>query len=730
MTHDADGNRLSVTAPDPSATTGTSTATTTTRSAYDAAGRLCRVLENASVDLDGTDRCTRVITGTATTNVSTRYTYDTAGNLATMIDGNGHATAYGYDVQGRLTTLTDATAGVLAWAYDDAARTRTQTNRTDPTPLTPTITWTSDAAGRVTSRAYLDEVGASRTTTYVYDLTGALATATDGTSTITNTPDRLGRPVTVTVTGDTAATTTYGYSFTAPTRIDASGATTMAVDPFGRITSLTDPVHASPFTWAYGAQGAVATAAAPNANSTAFTYDPLGRLLTKVTGTRAAYTQTFNRAGNRLSEASAITGDPGNGTATTGYDPLDRLTSYALPGIRTIADTWGAVPSRDTLTTDGVPSAQTYSDANRPTGAYTYDADGRMTARPGSSGGALEWDSLGRLARVRLTPGGTIVAAYTYDALDRLLTVDRSGTRIRFRYAGTTTAAAQVIDDATLTVIRNVAVGPEGTVLLDWLGADRRLYGTNGHHDTTWTADDTGAVTATLRYDPWGNVLRSTGSLPDWRFQGSWADTSTNLAWSVARWYDPVQGTFISEDSLLGEPANPASRHLYAYGAGEPVGSWDPGGRWPYTLNPYEQRLCDLHPGQCVAWGEASFWAGKLASFYWKDPIRNTMRHCMWSCLMSYSMGKVNAYVWARAHEYGSQEGPPYTDMRVDLHNNYVGRLLGAHLSEVWYVPVWKTARELCVGAWNKGWLWFNRGDKIYWSNGQYIKNAPFKWYP
>ena len=103
--------------------------------------------------------------------------------------------------------------------------------------------------------------------------------------------------------------------------------------------------------------------------------------------------------------------------------------------------------------------------------------------------------------------------------------------------------------------------------------------GTNGHHDTTWTADDTGAVTATLRYDPWGNVLRSSGSsLPDWRFQGSWADTATNLAWSVARWYDPAQGTFISEDSLLGEPGIPASRHLYAYGQGEPVGGWDPTG--------------------------------------------------------------------------------------------------------------------------------------------------------
>ncbi|MHB8891446.1 MAG: hypothetical protein ACYC65_05310 [Candidatus Limnocylindrales bacterium] len=208
------------------------------------------------------DRCTRVIAGTATTNVSTKYTYDAAGNLASMIDGNGHATAYGHDVQGRMTSLADASGGVLAWAYDDAAHTKTQTNRTDTTPATLTITSTYDKAGRVTSRAYLDDAGPARTTTYTfaYTSTGSVATAVDGGSTVTTAMDRLGRPTTVTVASDTPATTTYGYSFTAPTRTDASGAYTMAVNPFGAVTSLTDPVHASPFTWAYGAQGATSFA--------------------------------------------------------------------------------------------------------------------------------------------------------------------------------------------------------------------------------------------------------------------------------------------------------------------------------------------------------------------------------------------------------------------------------------------------------------------------------------
>ena len=589
--YDGAGNRVAVTAPDPSATSGSSTATTTTRYAYDTANRLCRVLENAGLDLQSlADPCSTAVTGTATTNVSTRYTYDAAGRLATMVDGNGHTTAYGYDSRGRMTTLQDADPGStpLVWSYDDVAGTKSQRNRTDTRPG-PVFSagWAYDGAGRLVSRTYLDSAGATRTTAYTYDAAGFLASASDGASSIAAVNDRLGRPVTVTVSGDAAATTTYSYSFTAPARTDASGAYTMQVDAFGRLTSLTDPIHGSPFTWAYGPGGQVQTFTMPNGNAASYAYDALGRLLASATGARASYTYAYNQAGSRLSEASAVTGDPANGTATFAYDQLGRLTGYALPGIRALGSTWQAVPNRDSLTVDGVPSAQGFSAANRPnTSGYTFDADGRMTARPGTLGGALEWDSLGRLARVRATPGGTLVAQYTYDALDRLLTVDRPGqTRIRFRYQGTSTAVAQVADDATGAAIRNVAVGPDGTVLEDWLGVSRRIYGSNGHHDTTWTADDTGAVTATLRYDPWGGLLRSTGTLPDWRFQGSWSDTSTGLSWAVARWYDPALGSFISEDSLLGQPAAPGSRHLYAYGAGDPVNAWDPGGRYPSAPN-------------------------------------------------------------------------------------------------------------------------------------------------
>jgi RHS repeat-associated protein len=155
-----------------------------------------------------------------------------------------------------------------------------------------------------------------------------------------------------------------------------------------------------------------------------------------------------------------------------------------------------------------------------------------------------------------------------------------------------TTQRLQNRNVTTSTSGRRVAWDRMGTMLADYNGVDSgiRYYGTNGHRDTAWIADGTGAVTATVRYDPWGSIIASSGTTPDWRFQGSWYDTSTDLQWVITRWYAPTLGRFISEDTLLGEPTNPLSRHLYAYAEGDPVGGWDPDGRAWHSVSFEESR--------------------------------------------------------------------------------------------------------------------------------------------
>jgi RHS repeat-associated protein len=319
--------------------------------------------------------------------------------------------------------------------------------------------------------------------------------------------------------------------------------------------------------------------ASPQSGSVGATTDSGG------TVTRASYTYTYNRAGQRLSEASTITGDPTNGTATFAYDALARLTGYMPPTTSNQTYTWQSVPNRSSVQIgNGTPTTTSFDAANRPLsdstgGTYTSDADGRLTARPGQR---LDWDRLGRLSDVKPSVGNTPIATYSYDALDRLRTVDYGGgNKIRFRYAGASSAAAQVVADADGSTQLNVGVAWDGGRLLDWTdgGLLQRTYGQNGHGDTTWIGGPTGIVIGTLRYDPWGSVASSTGpSLPNWRWQGSWFDPSTTLYWVETRWYAPSVGAFLSEDSLLGQPGNPRSRHLYAYVSGEPVGQMDANG--------------------------------------------------------------------------------------------------------------------------------------------------------
>ena len=356
---------------------------------------------------------------------------------------------------------------------------------------------------------------------------------------------------------------------------------------------------ASDFTTTYRADGQPKLISRPDGNYTELTYDKLGGALGSDTDTsatpgagtdRAVYAWTRNRAGQILTEAATVTGDASNGTVTYSYDPLGRLSSSALSGTTTSYG-WDAVPNRTSVQVGaGTPATTTYDAADRPTSganptaSYSNDADGRLTARPGQQ---LTWDHLGRITGVK-DGSGTLLASYTYDPLDRLRLIDYgAGTRIRFRYVGLTTTVAQWLDDASGTVTRSVGTGWAGERLLDWTGSGSniRIYGEDGHHDVTWLASNTGTVSASLRYDPWGTPRATvpTGYSP-FRFQGAYTDdlrdtdNTNDLAWVITRWYAPTLGRFVSEDSLTGEPIDPPSRHLYAYGQGDPVGTWDPDG--------------------------------------------------------------------------------------------------------------------------------------------------------
>ena len=147
-----------------------------------------------------------------------------------------------------------------------------------------------------------------------------------------------------------------------------------------------------------------------------------------------------------------------------------------------------------------------------------------------------------------------------------------------FAYVGLANAVAQVTVGSALT--KHVPA-LDGTELYDFDSTTLApvYLGRDAHDDVTWTAGSTGAVASTAAYDPFGNLVSSTGSVPPTRWQSSYQDTATSLYYVVARWYSPVSGRFLSSDSITQDQTDPQSRDPYAYGAGDPVDGVDPDGR-------------------------------------------------------------------------------------------------------------------------------------------------------
>ena len=79
-------------------------------------------------------------------------------------------------------------------------------------------------------------------------------------------------------------------------------------------------------------------------------------------------------------------------------------------------------------------------------------------------------------------------------------------------------------------------------------------------------------------------------------------DSVTGLYYSMARWYDPGTGRFVSEDRYMGALADPLSQNRYVYASDNPLRYADPTGRMvvnrpifggdtPWSLAEYQENL-------------------------------------------------------------------------------------------------------------------------------------------
>ena len=100
---------------------------------------------------------------------------------------------------------------------------------------------------------------------------------------------------------------------------------------------------------------------------------------------------------------------------------------------------------------------------------------------------------------------------------------------------------------------------------------------------TIATTDGTGAVTARMRYDVFGERLDSDASTTPYAFAGERMD-GTELQYLRARYYDPTVGRFLSRDPFPAQAADTQTFNRYVYVKNNPTNYVDPSGEYLETV--------------------------------------------------------------------------------------------------------------------------------------------------
>jgi RHS repeat-associated protein len=453
-----------------------------------------------------------------------------------------------------------------------------------------------------------DGVTVNNLLTYTYDENNNLLTAADSHGAYTMTYDAVNRMHSQQEPFGLALTFTYDATDNRTQVQDSlGGVTTSVYDAANRLTSRQfggtgqTPLRID---LTYTARNELATqtrfsdlAGTATVGSSANTYDGTGRLINLQhrdgSGTTLTnYAYTYDLADRVVTEQ--ISGTVQNTTSTYTYDPANELTteqvsgtelgnplsytnsfSYDLNGNRTNPGyALQSPPSDNRLATDG-------------TWNYTYDGEGNVTQKVRISDGVnwtYAYDQRNQMtSAVEKDAGNNVLQTVTfvYDVFGNRLEEDVStggpATVLRFAYDngnvwadldGTDTLQTRrlYLDGVDQIYARITASGGAAAWYLpDRLGSIRDI------------TDAAGVIQDHRNYDSFGNVLSESNPLFGDRYQytGREFDGATGLQYNRARFYDPTNGRWISQDPLGFEAGD---ANLYRYVGNNATNATDPFG--------------------------------------------------------------------------------------------------------------------------------------------------------
>jgi RHS repeat-associated protein len=517
--------------------------------------------------------------------------YNTDGTVLDQKDGKGNAIqTYAYDSLAHVTMVTDALNNATTYVYDaygDILSKQAPGDNCSATPATGCTSYRYDAANQLVSITYSDGV-TPNVTGIAYDATGQRTAVTDGTGTSSWSWDSLHRMTSY--TNGNGAQVKWAYNLrNLPTTITYPGSlnVTRGYDAAGRWSSVQE-WNSNTTTFGYDANSNLTTRTFPSASGVVdtSTFNAADQLtgITSMKGSTTLFSATYTRdSANQLTSDSSAPAANGLYKYTTlnqlCYAGSSSTNACSSPPTGSIAYKYDAA---DNLSqTNSIQHAFNNADelcwtastsgacSSPPTGAttYSYDARGNRTAVTPSVGQAqaLSYDQANRLTSYA-APSTT---SYTYNADGLRMSKTSGGTTTQFVW-DVAVGLPLLLKEGTTAYL----YGPGGLPLEQIGGGTTYYFHQDQIGSTRLVTDASGAGIATYQFDPFGNLLASSGSITNpFRFAGQYQDSESGLLYVRARFYEPATAQFLSRD-----PAVAATLHSYGYVDNNPLNRMDPTG--------------------------------------------------------------------------------------------------------------------------------------------------------
>ena len=511
-----------------------------------------------------------------TKTLISRYRYDDKGQLSEMTDYRVSSetetayryTEYSYDTRGRITTFAEISQNAQPTADDIKAH---------------QIRYTYNENGNLSKVSYPTTKDGIQSLSYIYDENGWLQEIKGELHSNGQTTEKVLRSYTYDTYGKVKEIKDYRNLLKDS---DQAVQKVYTYDSFDRVkemiyTDLETGKVMESYRYSYDKNSNITEKTEVNnypkeekdkVNETkAYTYDALGRLTKTVTTDHKnddrtkTVTYTYDKAGNRTKE------DDGTTQTAYTYNGLDQLQT--------------ATKEKGTAV-DEVRQ-------------YSYDANGNQTDVKNTKTGQTEsytYDAENRLSKVAVTDKDGKTAVIQQNRYNgegqRIQKVEGSKTTNYYYQDG---VVSYTTDGENSQTSQNL-IGTDGNILATQrYGSDHTdylLYHKDIQGSTTSLVKEDGSADATYRYTDFGETTINGDNKAENEvcYTGGIYDHSTGLYYLNARYYNPEDGRFVTEDTYRGETAKPETGHLYAYCANNPVNYVDPSGHKAKTVIYYNKK--------------------------------------------------------------------------------------------------------------------------------------------